>query len=284
MTPPKIYGLIGYPVKHSLSPAMHNAAFKELGINAKYNLFPLKEEEIPGFMRQLAKNNIYGLNVTFPYKEKIMPFLDYISYEAGLIGAVNTIKLSDKGKEGLNTDGGGFLKHLNDDLGFSAQGKNIFILGAGGASRAIAVYLSTAKVKKIYLYDIDKSRLTALVSQLKNNFKNTFFEQVNSLEYVPIKDLDLLINATPIGMKDSDGLPVDANLLKENKSLFVYDIVYNKKTQLIKYAESIGLTAVNGLGMLLYQGALAFEIWTGKKAPVDIMRQALIDGLNKITK
>lgn len=295
MTPPKIYGLIGYPVKHSLSPAMHNAAFKELKINAEYQLFSLKEEEIPVFMRQLNNSNIYGLNVTIPYKEKAISFLDNISNEAKLIGAVNTIKVTPrllsspyKGEgiflEGFNTDGAGFLKHLSEDLGFSSQGKNIAVIGAGGAARSITVYLSTAKAKNIYIFDIDKPKLTGLVSHLKNNFKDVCFEQVDSLGCIPVKDLNLLVNATPIGMKDSDSLPIDANLLKENKDLFVYDIVYNRETQLIKYAKSIGLSAVNGLGMLLYQGVLAFEIWTGKTAPVDIMRKALIEGLKKITK
>lgn len=281
MTPPKIYGLIGYPVKHSLSPAMHNAAFKELNINAEYRLFSLKEEEIAGFMRDLGKNNIHGLNVTVPYKEKIPPFLDNISREAGLIGAVNTIKISDKGKEGFNTDGAGFLRHLKDDLGFLPQDKNIFIIGAGGASRAITVYLATAKTKKIYIFDIDKAKSAGLLSHLKNNFKDICYEEVNSLDNIPVKDLNLLINASPVGMKEDDNSLVGANLLKENKDLFVYDIVYNRETRLIKDAKSQGLSAVNGLGMLLYQGVLAFEIWTGKKAPVDIMRQALIEGLKK---
>lgn len=290
MTPPKIYGLIGYPVKHSLSPLMHNAAFKELKINAEYRLFPLKEEEIPDFMRNLSKNNIYGLNVTVPYKEKVLKFveLEAESFFLRKIGAVNTIIIKDKKLIGYNTDIPGFARDLKEKFnpsnikGFFI-GKKAAVLGAGGAARAVVYALvEYCGIKDIAIFDIDqvkKNNVVKMIKELFPDFKIKIYG-VDSIEQLNLKEKDLLINATPIGMKETDPCLVDEKLI--HKDLFVYDIVYNRETRLIKYAKSIGLSAVNGLGMLLYQGVLAFEIWTGKKAPVDIMRGALIEGLKKV--
>src|SRR3989338_7038859 len=125
----QIYGLIGYPVKHSLSPAMHTAAFRALGINAEYRLFELEAFQLEGFFAALPENNIYGFNVTVPYKEKVIPFLDEVSEDARLIGAVNTVKVSDAKKQGFNTDGEGFLRHLREGLQFSPEGKIIALIG-----------------------------------------------------------------------------------------------------------------------------------------------------------
>ncbi|MBU2221114.1 MAG: shikimate dehydrogenase, partial [Candidatus Omnitrophica bacterium] len=130
MTSIQTYGLVGYPVKHSLSPLMHNAAFKALNIDAGYKLFELKEDDLAGFLESLKENNIQGLNVTYPYKEKIVPFMTSFSVEAGLIGVVNTIRVFSDGLEGFNTDGEGFYRHLTQDLKYSPSGKNIAILGA----------------------------------------------------------------------------------------------------------------------------------------------------------
>lgn len=274
MTFHQIYGLIGYPVSHSLSPLMHNAAFSRLKINAEYKLFSLREEEIPGFFENLEEKNIFGLNVTFPYKEKIIPFLNQVSEEARLIGAVNTIKISPKGLEGYNTDGAGFLKHLTLDLGFVPQGKNVSIIGAGGASRAISVYLCSEKVNELLIFDIDKSRLSALVCYLKETFKEVNIKAVNSIEGLNLENSHLLVNATPIGMKEGDNCLIDQRLI--HKDLLVYDLVYNpKETKLLKLAKDKGARVSNGLGMLLYQGIVAFEIWMGITAPKEEMREAL---------
>lgn len=274
MTFSQIYGLIGYPVSHSLSPLMHNAAFSHLKINAEYKLFSLKEEEIPGFLKSLDEKNIFGLNVTFPYKERIIPFLSQVSEEARLIGAVNTIKISPKGLEGYNTDGAGFLKHLTLDLEFVPQGKNVSIIGAGGASRAISVYLCSEKVNEITIFDIDSLRLSALVCYLKEKFKEVNIKAVNSIEGIDLENYHLLINATPIGMKEGDDCLLDQRLI--HKNLLVYDLVYNpKETKLLKLAKDKGARVSNGLGMLLYQGITAFEIWMGIKAPKEEMREAL---------
>ncbi len=275
-----IYGLIGYPVKHSLSPAMHNAAFKALDINAEYRLFPLKEDELKGFFAGLKKNNISGLNVTIPYKEKVSIFLNKISPEAGLIGAVNTIKAGHDKLEGFNTDGAGFLQHLTRDLKFVPAGKNIALIGAGGAGRAACVYLSKEKPESISVYDTDKTKSETLVNHLKEHFNNIGFRQAASLEELNIKNCDLLINATPVGMKETDPCLVDKRFI--HTGLLVYDLIYNpKETKLLGIAKENGAVVSNGLGMLLYQGVAAFELWTDKKAPVEVMRKALTEAMSK---
>lgn len=274
MIPPKIYGLIGYPVKHSFSPVMHNAAFAYLKINARYKLFPLKEEEIGNFLKNLKQNNISGLNVTVPYKEKVISLLDEISDQARLIGAVNTIKVSGDNLEGFNTDGEGFLKHLKEDLGFSPQGKNIAIIGAGGASKAVLVYLTGQSPKSICVYDVDGAKVSALINHLRDNFKNAAVRAAGFIEELNIEKCDLLMNATPIGMKESDPLLVDERFI--HKDILVYDLIYNpKETKLLKLAREKGARTSNGLGMLLYQGMLAFKIWTGQNAPKEVMWKAL---------
>ncbi len=253
---------------------MHNAAFRALKINAEYKLFPLKERELKGFLKNLKKNNIFGLNVTIPYKEKIIPFLDSLSKEANLIGAVNTVKRIDDKLGGFNTDGEGFLRHLTEDLRFHPQEKIIAILGAGGAAKAVSVYLSKAKPKRISIYDVDKTKTSVLISHLKKNFNGIEFRLADSIEDLNIQVSDLLVNATPIGMKETDPCLVDEKFL--HKNLLVYDLIYNpKETKLLKLARVKGTKTSNGLGMLLCQGMLSFKIWTNQDAPLEIMRQAL---------
>ena len=277
----RIYGVLGFPAKHSLSPLMHNAAFHALQINAEYKIFEIEPGNLEDFISSLSVNSILGLNVTIPYKEKVLPLLNTVSRESELIGAVNTIRVSVTKLEGFNTDGEGFLRHLGEDLKFDPQNKTIAIIGAGGAAKAIAVYLSKNKPKAIGVYDIDKSKSQDLVMHLKQNFSNIEFNAADSPDGLRILDTDMLINATPIGMKDSDPLPVDGKFIQKN--LLVYDVIYNpKETKLLTLAKQKGCLCSNGLGMLLYQGARSFELWTGKPAPVEIMREALNKGVNKI--
>lgn len=275
---PRIFGLIGYPIKHSLSPFMHNAAFNALRLDAEYQLFELKAQELENFLKSLSQKNIYGLNVTIPYKEQVVPFLGKVSAEAELIGAVNTIKVLQDKLEGFNTDGAGFLKHLSEDLKFNAQGKSIAVIGAGGAAKALTVSLSKAGAKRIAVYDVEKEKSRRLIAHLKENFKETEFNQADSIEEIGIQNSDLLINATPIGLKDTDPCIVSEGLMHEG--LLVYDLIYNpKETKLLKMAREKGARVSNGLGMLLYQGMLSFEIWTGKNAPKEVMQKALEDKL-----
>jgi len=270
----KIYGVLGYPVKHSLSPSMHNAAFKALKIDAEYRFFEVAPSDLNKFFDALMEKGICGLNVTVPYKERVISFLSSLSEEAKLIGAVNTIKISGKGLEGFNTDGEGFLKHLKEDLKFDPAGKNIAVIGAGGAAKAVSVYLSRTRPARISIYDIDTQKAKNLVHHLKENFSIPKINAAESVEGLDIRHCELLINATPVGMKESDPCIVNEGLITDK--ILVYDLIYNpKETKLLKLAREKGARVSNGLGMLLYQGMVSFEFWTGRKAPKAVMQDAL---------
>ncbi len=281
----QIYGIIGHPVEHSLSPAMQNAAFKALGIEAEYKVFDVKPEELENFLKDAVKNNIAGFNITIPHKINAKEYIEkngVLDENAKRLGAVNTVKIVDVRLNGHNTDGPGFYRSLVGDLKFEPEGRRIFVLGAGGAAHAIIMYLGNGP-RKIYFTDIDKTKCAGLKDQYKKYYDSKKLEMVNEENLAEgMKDSELLINATPIGMKESDPLPIDKEML--HPGLRIYDLVYNRPvTALVREANMKKLHAVTGLGMLLYQGAIAFEIWTGKKAPIDVMRKALREALkNKI--
>lgn len=274
MTPPEIYGLIGYPVQHSLSPAMHNAAFKYLNINAEYRLFEVKPDELNDFLNSLSSRNIRGLNVTIPYKEKVLDFvkLDEGSFYLRQIKAVNTIVLKDDVWMGFNTDIPGFQKDIKEKIAITD--KRVAILGAGGAARAAAFVIAKLGAKDIFIYDIDKTKSFGLTELIKDLFPGLDIRSVDSIEQLNIKEKDLLINATPVGLKETDHCLIKLDML--HKNLFVYDLIYNPvETKLLSLAKEAGAQTSNGLFMLLYQGMLSFEIWTGQKAPKEVMWQAL---------
>ncbi len=263
----KITGLFGYPVEHTLSPAMHNAAFKALGLDYCYVPLSVHPDYLEGAVKAIKALNLCGVNVTVPHKEKVIPLLDDINEEASFIGAVNTIVNSNGRLTGYNTDGRGFIQSLLE-RSISFEGKNVLIIGAGGASRAISYYLSQ-KTKTLYLYDIDREKLEKLVNDLKNIRNNVLsIEDIARLERFHI-----IINATPLGWKKEDPLPFDTSRLMPDQ--IIYDLIY-KKTRLLKGASKKGCVILNGLGMLVWQGVIAFELWTGKKPPVEIMRNALM--------
>jgi len=303
MTPQKIYGLIGYPVKHSLSPRMHNAAFQALNINAEYRLFEVKPEELKDFLlnkdfvaRDIEGNSIYakdivGFNITVPHKVRVLELAGLVEnitvrehHYVVLSGAINTIKRESSKVNYYNTDGVGFVKSLREDLKFDTSDKNILIFGCGGAGRAIIAGLTCkgTNVKRIYIYDTSKDAMDST----KIHFSKLSDFMEGELEFISaqqisekIKECDLLVNASPVGMKEGDSSVIDKKLL--HKDLYVYDVIYHRETKLIKDAKSLGLPVANGLGMLLYQGAEAFELWTGQKAPVEVMREALIEATSK---
>jgi len=263
----KIAGLFGYPVEHTLSPAMHNAAFTELGLDYCYVPFLVHPDYLEYAVKAIKSLNLSGVNVTVPHKEKVMPFLDEINEEASFIGAVNTIVNSGGRLIGYNTDGRGFIESLSEG-GISIEDKNILIIGAGGASKAISYYLSQ-KAKTLYLYDIDKYKVEKLVQDLNNIFNNVYIiENISS-----IGRFHIIINATPLGLKKEDPLPFDTTLLRTEQT--VCDVIY-KKTRLLEEASKKGCVTIDGLGMLLWQGVFAFELWTGKKPGVEVMRNALM--------
>ncbi len=307
MIAPKIYGLIGYPVKHSLSLAMQNAAFAYLKkvnpeFHAEYRLFEIKPQDLEDFLlKDVPVEDIYGqtaftheimgFNVTIPHKIKAREILEtrfafpsgnaYMSqedlYYVKLSGAINTVKRNQQRLECRNTDAPGFLESLKKDLGFDPQGKNALVIGCGGAGRAIAAALSWVNVgaKKIYITDIRQGAMDSAREHFRQFAHLRGRLEFISREHIPliIKDCQLLINASPLGMQPEDPPVLDSDLL--SKGLYVYDVIYNRQTSLVKDAKNLGLPATDGLGMLLYQGVRSFEFWMGLEAPVEIMRKAL---------
>ena len=273
----KIYGLLGHPVLHSLSPLMHNAALSHLKINAQYKLFDVLPQELDRFLAGLG-DEVCGLNVTVPYKEKVLGAVSLDKDTAYLkkINAVNTMVRQGSGWRGFNTDIPGFAKHLAEN--FDPKGKKAAILGAGGAARAVAYALAGAGAKEIALFDVDAVKSAAVVEMVKSIFPGYDVSAVDSADKLGLKDKDLLVNATPVGLKDSDPCVIRQESI--HSGLFVYDLIYSPaETKLLKAARDKGARASNGLGMLLYQGAMSFEYFTGRPAPVEVMREALQKGV-----
>jgi shikimate dehydrogenase len=267
----KITGLFGYPVEHTLSPAMHNAAFQKLGLDYCYVPFHVRPEDLANAVKSITALNLAGVNVTVPHKEKVIPMLDEIHEEASFIGAVNTIVNAEGRLKGYNTDGRGFMQSLSEE-GIAVENKDIIIIGSGGASRAISYYLSQ-KAGKLQLFDIDREKVGKLVkdlSRIRNNVSTA--EDLSAIDRFHI-----IINATPLGLRKEDPLPLNTSLLSKEQT--VCDLIY-KKTPLLEAASEKGCVNMHGLGMLLWQGVFAFELWTGKKPPVQIMRDALMGFLS----
>ena len=262
----KVMGLFGYPVEHSLSPAMHNAAFAYLDIDCCYVTFLVSPDLLTDAVQSIRALRLGGVNITVPHKERVIPFLDAVSEEVSFIGAVNTIANNDGFLKGYNTDGRGFMESLSE-AGISCDQKRILIIGAGGACRAVGYYLSQ-KVEHLQIFDIDEHKRERVVKDLV-----TLRGNVTSLKKLDtLSGVDVLINATPLGLKDTDPSPLNISLIP--RTITVCDLIY-RDTALLRAASERGCRTLNGLGMLLHQGVLAFEIWTGVRPPVEIMRNAL---------
>ncbi len=271
----KVYGIFGHPVEHTFSPAMHNAAFARLGMSACYVPFDVPPGGLKKAVSAILPLGIHGLNVTVPHKEKIIPFLDGLSREARLIGAVNTIEVTSKGLIGHNTDGRGFLRSLREQTSFKPKGKDILLIGSGGAARAVGFSLALGGVKHLLLCDIETAKARRLGAAIRSATGTAV--KIISLPELrkAAPEADCIINATPVGLKRTDQPPVPATLLRRGQ--LVCDLVYNPpRTRLLAAAQQRGAKTLSGLGMLLFQGVIAFEIWTGTSAPVEIMRKALL--------
>lgn len=269
-----IYGIFGHPVKHTFSPGMHNAAFKKLGLDACYVPFSVSPEALGDATGAVRALGLRGLNITVPHKEKVVPFLDALSEEARLIGAVNTIEVEDDRLIGHNTDGRGFLRSLNNDARFNPKGKRFLFIGSGGAARAVGFSLALAGAARIQFLDIDRQKADALAGDIRSKTGADVVSLSEEILAASAREADCIINATPLGLKRSDPLPLPKDhILKRH---LVCDLVYNPpETPLLKAAKAAGAKRLPGLGMLLYQGVIAFEIWTGRKAPVQTMKTAL---------
>ncbi|MCB9771159.1 MAG: shikimate dehydrogenase [Candidatus Omnitrophica bacterium] len=281
------YGIIGYPVAHSLSPLMHNAAFKELRVKAVYKLFPVQAEELEPFFKELRKkdSNIFGLNVTVPYKESVIAHLDSISPFAKKAMSVNTIVIDEDRKlRGYNTDGPGFLAHLVE-LEFNTRGKRIAILGAGGTTRAIlaSLCLIPEKPESIRIYNRTEEKAQKLVNDLSAHMDVGHIKIVPTIDDLNIELCDLLINTTSVGLNAPNETMIDGDLLHQD--MLVYDVVYEpRETMLLKLAREKGAKTANGLGLLFYQGILSLQHWAGQELPSEIkniIRDVLENGVQE---
>jgi len=278
----KIVGIIGYPIGHSVSPAMHNAAFQKLGIDYEYIPFEVEPEDLKEAIDGLRALHIAGFNVTIPHKETIVPLLDEVTKLAKTIGAVNTVENQEGKLVGYNTDGPGFIDSLREDVNFEPKGKKVVILGAGGASRGISTLLAEVGVKSLTLSDVIEDKARELADYL-NSYEKVSCRavKIGGSDFKDnIDQADLLVNASPVGMHPKINESPLPEKIKLNPKLLVYDLVYNPaETKLLKIAKAAGCKTASGLGMLVRQGALAFTIFTGEEAPIDIMWQAAREAL-----
>jgi len=265
----KIYGILGDPVVHSLSPVMHNAAFEKLGMDAVYLAFRVSKDELEDAIRGAKSLGIAGLNVTIPLKEKALAFVD-AEEVAKKIGAINTIDFSSGTAVGYNTDGIGSMQVLKETVG-ELKGKNVLIIGAGGAAKAIAFYLDLEGAE-VTLANRTKERAAQLAAKLSNAAAIGLGAELKK----QIKASDILVNATSVGMHPhEDATLVNADMM--HPDLVVFDVVYNPvETRLLKEATRAGVKKiVDGVKMLVYQGAASFKIWTKEEPPIAVMENAV---------
>ncbi|OGI02468.1 MAG: shikimate dehydrogenase [Candidatus Margulisbacteria bacterium GWF2_38_17] len=263
----KLTGLIGYPIEHTKSPHMHNKAYEFLGLNYSYVPLGVTSENLRSAIDGIKALGFSGVNVTIPYKETVIPFLDELSKEASLIGAVNTIKNENGKLIGYNTDGQGFVSDVEEHFSFDFKGKVVLLLGAGGAARSIAVSMLMKGIQSLMIVDAEDAKASALVRHLKKHFMAKIsYSLVESKEmYNFLKTIDLFVNATPIGMHPHTDVVPLKKVEDIGKNVKIYDIIYNPaKTKLVEIMEKRGNQCANGLGMLAGQGAVAFKVFTGK--------------------
>jgi shikimate dehydrogenase len=275
-----LYGIFGYPIGHSLSPLMHNTAFGHHGLDAVYLPFAVHPDHLETAVKSIAALQMGGVNVTIPHKQAVMAWIDEVSPEAHLIGAVNTIHLRDGRLHGYNTDGIGFLRALAE-AGSDVAGRTVMLLGAGGAARAIAVQLCLSGIRRLLVANRTLSRAEDLVVFLKQNISHAdisvvAMEELSLAAHLP--DTDIVVNATSMGMHPHDPMPLPSTAL--SRQHLVCDIVYRPlHTPLLRTAQQQGARTVDGLGMLLHQGAKAFEIWTGHAFPRALIRARLLEAV-----
>jgi shikimate dehydrogenase len=278
----QLYGIFGFPIGHSLSPLMHNTAFAHHQLDAVYLPFGVHPGQLESAVKAINALQMGGVNVTIPHKQAVIPWLDELSSEARLIGAVNTIHWRDGRLYGYNTDGIGFLRAL-EESGCDVGGRTVLLLGAGGAARAIAVQLCLARIQRLYVANRTPGRAEELAAFLKESFPATDINVTamgESYLSAHLPHIDIVVNATSVGMHPHDQLPLPVAELSSRH--VVCDIVYRPlHTPLLRAAQRQGARIVDGLGMLLHQGAKAFEIWTERSFPLALVRARLLAALDE---
>ncbi|MFN0117891.1 MAG: shikimate dehydrogenase [Elusimicrobiota bacterium] len=279
-------GIFGYPIGHSLSPFMQNPALEFWWNNLLpkkneappiYHKFSVPPSDLKAALFEAKKNGLLGLNVTIPHKEHIIPYLDECDAFAKEVGSVNTVLFSSGVSKGYNTDAEGFIDSLQG-IGFNPQGQRVIVLGAGGTGTVLVAKLFLEGVKKIFWWNRTPSRIKTFLEQ-KTMFDSRIKPVGNMNEIPEPYRIDLIVNTTSIGLNASDALPVQG--LEFHQDQIVYDVIYHRETQFLKEAKKYEATTLNGIEMLLHQGARAFEIWTGTKAPIELMREFLLKNLQK---
>ena len=276
----RLAAVVAKPIKHSISPFIHNLAFDRTGTNGVYLAWEIAEEDLAVTMDNIKRYDMYGVNISMPYKQAVIPHLDQLTKSAQLIGAVNTVIPRDGRLIGHNTDGIGFFKSLDKLAGFQVQGKVMTILGGGGAATAIIAQAALDGAAKIFVFSrsqsIDRHAATA---------KKISLETQVPIEVLPLEDSDLLqekifqsrllVNGTSVGMDGQTLLIDEETILPQH--LLVVDVIYQPfETPFLNFAKQQGAKTVNGLGMLLFQAAEAFQIWTGKEMPTDYIWDELV--------
>ncbi len=281
----EVVGLFGYPVKHTLSPPIHNAAYQAMGLNLVYLAFEVEPKGLAEAIKAALILHWRGFNLTVPFKEEVLPYLQEITPKARAVGAVNTIEIQANRLKGYNTDGWGFFHSLKDQ-GVEVTGKKIVILGAGGAARAISLELAQRGAAHIVVANRTFSRARKLAEDFVLQVKDCSFKAIALEEPTlsnNIRETDILINATSVGLHPEDPLLINFDIL--SPPLLVCDLIYfPSETRLLRIAREKGCRTLNGQGMLVYQGARAIKIWTGKNPPLNLMHQILEEEIAKLEK
>jgi len=268
------YAVLGHPVAHTLSPPMHNANLQALGMNAIYQAFDVHPDHLLSVLESMRHIGFGGVNITIPHKEIAFRGLEQLADSATLVGGVNTVEFSENGMIGHSTDGYGFLQDLKESFDFSIEGKSVFVLGCGGAGRAVALVTAQHGAREVILSSRNEERRKKVEAEIHALGLDT-----KVVHEGDPASADLVVNGTPVGMK-----PDDKPLLSKEKfhaDQVVYDLIYVvPETAFMKPALEAGAKAKNGIGMLLHQGIRSFEIWTGKSADEPAMRHALLEHLN----
>jgi shikimate dehydrogenase len=280
----------GHPIKHSASPAMQNAGIAALGLNWRYLAFEVHPDNLRAAIEGAKAMNFIGLNLTVPHKMLALDLVDFPDGSAKVWGAVNTIRFEGKDRQGIwrplveleetppemrshgfNTDADAIVRSLREDLGVEVAGAKVLLLGVGGAGRTAALKLASERVAELFLVNRTRDKADAIAEEIRQRHS----EVKVTLGY-PSGSVDLVLNATSVGLKPDDPSPLDESRLSLSRAGAVYDMIYRPaETVLLQRAKAAGCRSANGLGMLLYQGAKALELWTGRPAPLEAMRRAL---------
>jgi shikimate dehydrogenase len=287
----RLCAVYGFPIRHSASPAMHNAAFARLGLNWRYLAFEVHPDNLRAAIAGAKAMQFSGLNLTVPHKLLAMQIVDELDESSKTWGAVNTVRFEARDAsgnwqplhhfsesisgeirtKGFNTDSDGIARSLREDLGLKLAGLKVLLVGTGGAGQVAALRLAMEGVAELFVTDYVIAKAEVVAAEIRKRYP-----QVKVTVGFPKGEMDLLLNATPIGLKPGDPSPVDEKQFLLRDARAVYDMIYKPaETKLLALARAAGCKTSNGLGMLLHQGAAAFEIWTGQPAPIDVMRRAL---------